>query len=103
MRLAHRTLRIHLLGLQTILELQTTLDTQRVHSVMLFHTLAEHVEAYVMGLHQSSGMMDYFDMQVKLILYILYFVLYHNFQLFHNLFLFNYLTIYVNKYTAGVP
>ena len=35
--------------------------------------------------------------------HILYFVLYHNFQLFHNLFLFNYLTNYVNKYTAGVP
>ena len=31
------------------------------------------------------------------------FFLYHNFQLFRNLFLFNYLTNYVNKYTAGVP
>ena len=31
------------------------------------------------------------------------FVSYQNFQLFRNLFLFNYLTNYVNKYTAGVP
>ena len=31
-------------------------------SVMLFCTLAQHVEAYAMGLLQSFGAMDYFDM-----------------------------------------
>ena len=32
------------------------------YSVMLFHTLAQQVEAYAMGLLQSFGVMDYFDM-----------------------------------------
>ena len=85
--LDHHTERIHL-GFQTLLDLQITLDMQRVQSIVSCHTLAHLVETYSMGLIQSFKVMGYSNMQFKLVLHIVYYFLYHSFLLFHKLFLF---------------